>query len=100
MLLQLDSCKPGATGYQRGLDQVTNFLISLEKVSLQLPEKEYIYTLKVLVDGNKEYLLNSSAALLNNKGICPKIPTAVYVEDIKKFNREFQKALVSTTKDM
>ena len=100
MLLKLNSCESDATGYRREQDEVTNFLISLEKVSLQLPEKERIYTLKVLVDGNKEYLLNVPAIFLNNRGIRSKIPTAVYIEDIKGFNRDFQKTLVSAMKDM
>ena len=37
---------------------------------------------------------------MNNRGIRSKIPTAVYIEDIKGFNRDFQKTLVSATKDM
>lgn len=100
MLLKLNSCEPDATGYRRGQDDVTNFLVYLEKVSIKLPEEERIYTLKVLVDSNKEYLLNVPAIFLNNRGIRSKIPTAVYIEDIKEFNRDFQKTLVSATKDM
>ena len=100
MLLKLNSCESDATGYRREQDEVTNFLVYLEKVSIKLPEEERIYTLKVLVDGNKEYLLNVPAIFLNNRGIRSKIPTAVYIEDIKGFNRDFQKTLVSAMKDM
>ena len=52
MLLKLNSCESDATGYRREQDEVTNFLVYLEKVSIKLPEEERIYTLKVLVVRN------------------------------------------------
>lgn len=100
MWLELDSYELGSTGYQKGQKEVTNFLASLEEISLQVSEGERIYILKILVDGNKEYLLDVPAKLLNSRGICSQIPTAVYVENIKEFDRSFKRTLVSVTKDM
>lgn len=89
----------GTIGYMREGKEETNFLISLETVSVRLPDGERIYEFKILVDGDKEYFKEFSAKELNRNRWVSDIPAPVFIQDRRQFYKEFQRALIEESKE-
>ncbi|MCQ5145957.1 hypothetical protein [Enterocloster bolteae] len=100
MVLNIESLQAGPIGYLQNGEPVTNFILHLMGMSLRLPEEQRVYHFKIVVDGNMEYIRDFTAAQLNGNHWLRSIGSVIWIKNKKNFYQEFQKALITATKDM
>lgn len=97
---QEKSLEPGTDGYYRDEKRVTNFLIFLKGIEVELETGKKNYRCRLLIEGRDEVDVAISAGDFNSEQWLKKMPVVLWVDSPGEFCKELRKRIPLMEKEI